>query len=614
MSSRLSAFEPQALKLYEKYCFDCHSDGVDKGNFEFDKIMAESFQADKNQDTWHKIWSVIEEHQMPPANKKKQPTQAEREQMMVALEKKVFSIERVQKYAGPIDLIRMSNQQYANTIKELSGSWTKIENMLPLDSTSAGFNNISATQNLSALLFDRYNKIAEQVTRGMFTNHSNGDKGIKARGLQLLKATGDGKDLKKVNAALHAMAKITFRRELSESELKFIFTHYKTLRQSLSHKDALMKFTQSLFISPNFIFRTELLGTEKVEGNLARLDEFALASRLSYFLWNSAPDQHLLKLAQEGRLRKNLRRQVEKMIKSWKFKQTVQSFGEYWLGIQYLKNNLPSRKVIKNFDAYYLDLMKQETTNFLYYTFQENKPINELFSSQETFVDKRLAKLYGLNKPAINKMQKVTMPERYHRRGILNQPSVLIVTSDPDRTSPVKRGMWLLENILGMPPPPAPADVDILSLEKEDKNQKKLTFRQKLEKHRDNKACASCHAMMDPLGFAMDNFDAVGRWRTKDHGLPVDSKTNWRGNQINNFDDLYKLITTKYRKEFLVCFTKKLMTYALGRGLEIEDRISIMNIVKKVNKPDSRFHDIFYAIIESTPFQYRALNEETKAQ
>jgi hypothetical protein len=112
----------------------------------------------------------------------------------------------------------------------------------------------------------------------------------------------------------------------------------------------------------------------------------------------------------------------------------------------------------------------------------------------------------------------------------------------------------------------------------------------------------------------MDNFDAVGRWRTKDHGLPVDSKTNWRGNQINNFDDLYKLITTKYRKEFLVCFTKKLMTYALGRGLEIEDRISIMNIVKKVNKPDSRFHDIFYAIIESTPFQYRALNEETKAQ
>ena len=601
-----TAFESKDLKLFEKYCFDCHSDGVDKGNFEFDKIMSQDLHASKNKHTWHKIWDVIEEHQMPPANKKKQPTQAEREQIMIALEKNIFSIDRRHKYAGPIELIRMSNQQYANTIKELSGTWANISNKLPLEATSAGFNNISTTQNISPLLFDQYNKIAEQLARGMFIKGV--DKQAMRRGKERLKMSGDGKDLNKVHHTLFHMAKLAYRRSLSQNEQNSLKALYNTLRKNMNHTLAMVEYTRSLFVSPNFLFRTELFGIEKIEGKLAKLDEFALASRLSFFLWNSGPDSHLLSLAQNNQLRNNLKKEVKRMIKDWRFAQMVRSFGQHWLGIQYLQNNVPSRKVIKKFEPYLLHKIKGETTRFLQYMFQENKPINELFSSRETFVDKQLAEFYKIPAPKGKGFQKVTMPAKFHRRGILNQPSIMIVTSDPDRTSPVKRGMWILENLLGMPPPPAPADVP--SIEKAGHGKEKLSFRQKLEKHRNNKACASCHAMMDPLGFAMENFDVVGRWRTEDHGLPIDSKTNWRGSQINNFDDLYKLITVKYRREFISCFTEKLMTFALGRGLEIEDRITVMNIVNKTDHPDSRLQDIFIGLIESTPFQYRTLNKE----
>jgi hypothetical protein len=237
--------------------------------------------------------------------------------------------------------------------------------------------------------------------------------------------------------------------------------------------------------------------------------------------------------------------------------------------------------------------------------FQENRPINEIFSSRETYVDNSLAKFYGVKHPGKKGFQKVNMPANFRRRGILTQPSVLLVTSDPDRTSPVKRGLWILENLLGMPPPPAPPNIE--GIDENAAENKHLTFRQKLEKHRSNKACASCHAMMDPLGFTMENFNAVGQWREKEHGKPLDVKSVWRGHKIDSFDDLYKLITTKYRNEFLSCFTEKLMTFALGRGLEIEDRIAINKIVKQVEKPDSKFQELFIALVKSTPFQYRSL-------
>ena len=269
--------------------------------------------------------------------------------------------------------------------------------------------------------------------------------------------------------------------------------------------------------------------------------------------------------------------------------------------------------------------MRKETSLFLKYMFQENKPINDLITSRETFVNGRLGDFYkleipmseatiranklGLPDPDAEKFVKVTMPESSRRRGILNIPSVMVATSNPDHTSPVNRGMWVLETILGMPPPPAPENVDV-DVEKQKEDGKKLSFRQLLEKHREDKRCASCHAMMDPIGFAYENINPVGKWRTKAEGNPVDSKTEWQGNKINGFLDLADLLVTKYRHNFVKTLTENMMIYSLGRGLDYTDRISIMNIVKTVGSNDSKIHDLFRAVAKSTPFQYRELGDK----
>lgn len=600
-------FEAQSLNLLEKYCFDCHSDGVDKGDFEFDLLLKKPLNSPETKKQWHKIWSVIEEHQMPPADKKKQPSKEEREALLIALEENIFSINRQKRYAAPMKLTRLSNEQYAITIRSLAGSKLEVDKLLPLDPTSAGFSNIGDTLNITPMLFDRYNKIAQQLADNMFYK-SPEDPNAYKKGSKMLADAGDGKDLKKVEQVLVSFAREAFRRPVEEHEVKEIMDLYTELRAEVDYRMAMKESIRSILVSPNFIFRTELLRTDKIEGNLARLDEYALASRLSYFLWNSQPDKRLLELASKGKLRANLKDQVKRMIRSKYFGRMTRSFGQYWLGIQYIDNNRPNKQIFKGFKTDNLLKMGTETVYFLKYLFQENRPITDIFSSNVTFLDGSLASFYKVKYNGKKGYVKTEMPPEHNRRGILSQPSILIVTSDPDRTSPVKRGMWILETLLGMPPPPAPANVG--GIEEADGEGEHLTFRQQLEKHRDNKACASCHAMMDPLGFAMENFDGIGRWRTEDKGKPVDVKTNWRGHQINNFEDLYQLLVTEYRDEFIDCFTEKLMTYALGRGLEIEDRITILNIVKKLNNSESGYQDIFIELVESTPFQYRTIERE----
>ncbi|MCM8530566.1 MAG: DUF1588 domain-containing protein, partial [Lentisphaeraceae bacterium] len=598
----LLGFDSKSQKLFEKYCYDCHSDGVDKGNFEFDKILKKPLTAAETKKYWHKIWDVIEEHQMPPADKKKQPTESEREAMMIGLETYVFSVDREKEYAAPILLSRLSNSQYANSIKQLTGTRLNVSQLLPLDPASGSFSNISTTLNISPMLFERYQAIAQNVAQTMFLEDLKDGSALK-RGKAILKESGDGTDNKKVLSTLTKFAAGAYRRPLTSQEQNDLAALYKSFRQIHPHRAAMMESIRSILISPNFLFRTELLRTKKVEHGLILLDDYALASRLSYFLWNSPPDKRLKMLAAKGKLHDNIESEVKRLMKHKNFSYMVKSFGPQWLGIQYLDNNKPSKKIFKGFNTELLRKMLTETVSFLRYTFQNSAPINEIFSSNVTFIDHSLSKFYGVPYVGKKGYAKTEMPKEHNRRGILTQPSVLIVTSDPDRTSPVKRGMWILENLLGMPPPPAPANVG--GIEEESEENKNLTFRQQLEKHRSNKACASCHAMMDPLGFAMENFDGVGKWRTTDHGKPLDIKTNWRGDKIDTFDDLYQLLTTKYKDEFVSCFTEKLMTYALGRGLEIEDRISIMKIVKQTTKKESSFQDIFIALVKSTPFQYR---------
>ena len=597
------ASELPSIKLFEKYCFDCHADGVSKGDVDFDEI----FKKKNSHKDWAKIWEVVEKEQMPPA-KKKQPTDKEREEMMVAVEKTFFKIDRTKAYARPIALFRLSNEQFANSVRDIFGYYTDISRQLPPDATSMGFNNIGSTMNISPLLFERYQKIAFDVTRDMFQKSSS-DKSAKRSGENFLKKIGDGSD-ERVEKVIKEVTLKAFRRPANEKELAGLMSLYKTVKErSGTDRMALMETFRAIIISSPHIFRTELHGSSKKMGDLVELDEYALASRISFFLWNSAPDSYLLSLASKNQLREKLPEVINRMVKSGRFQKFSTSFGQQWLHIQFLENNIPNKRIFK-FDRQLLPRMKKETSQFLNYLFKENKKIDEIFTSRVSFVDKDLAEHYGIKFPGKGRgYAKVTFPDDSHRQGILTHPSVLIATSDPDRTSPVKRGLFLLESVLGMPPPPAPANVPGLE-EIEKKNPKKhLSFKELLAIHRENKACASCHNMMDPLGLAMENFDAAGRWRTKEKGKKIEFDEEWRGFKFTSFKDLQNLIAKEFRHKFIKCLTEKIMIYALARGMEFEDRISIMKIVDEVKRPEATYQDLLLAVIKSTPFQYRIAGE-----
>jgi hypothetical protein len=477
----LSAAEPSAGVLFRKYCFDCHSDGVEKGKLALDKLFKLSRKDPKNRKQWHKTWDVIEKEQMPPADKKAQPTDQEREIMMIAIETAVYNIKRANKYASNISLIRMSNQQYSNSAANLTGIDINYAKYLPLDPPNAGFDNIGTTLSITPILFERYQKIAEAASLKMFdpkTKHPDAKERVK----KLMDLSGDGSDSRRVMKAINMLAFYGFRRSPSKIEKAELMKLYLAARKKNDHRGSMQELMHAILISPNFIFRTELLLTDKRTGSFGRLNEYALASRMAYFLWNSTPDSELILAASQGQIRSNLKKTIERLIQDKKFKQMIESFGLYWLGIQYLENNIPDRGTF-NLSKTHLSKMKQETTHFLKYMFTANKPINELFTSRETFVDADLASHYGLTISGSG-FQKVTTPDSHMRRGILSQPSILIVTSDPDRTSPVKRGQWLLERILGMPPPPAPADIP--ALEESGKGQKNLTLEDRLKIHRED--------------------------------------------------------------------------------------------------------------------------------
>ena len=620
------SFQKPDQALLEKFCYDCHSDGVDKGNFEFDQLLLLPENDPGIEKTWHKIWEVLEKQQMPPADKKKQPTQDEREAMMVTIEKNVFDVHRDREYAGKIKFHRLSNEQFANAIDEVVGFNFRLGHKMPLDATSAGYANNANTMNISPLLFERYQNVAFMVAFRLFNEKSTNKKALK-KGQYWLNISGNGKDPAKLKSTLSNVLLKAYRRPPEQDEIATVLSLYNQLRdREMSHSEVMEEVFRSILTSPSFLLRTELFRTDQTKDSLGRLDDYALASRLSFFIWNSSPYERLFELASKQQLRQNLDKEITRMLKDPKMENMIEAFGLYWLGVQYVENKKPDHKKYKMKSSYKtLMAMRKETSLFLKYMFQENKPINDLITSRETFVNGRLGDFYkldipmseatkkanslGLPDPDAEKFVKVTMPEKSRRRGILNIPSVMVATSNPDHTSPVNRGMWVLETILGMPPPPAPEDVDV-DVEKQKEDGKKLTFRQLLEKHRDNKKCASCHAMMDPIGFAYENINPVGKWRTKAEGAPVDSKTEWQGNAINGFEDLADLLVNKYRPNFVKTLTENMMIYSLGRGLDYTDRISIMNIVKKMSPEDSKIHDLFRAIAKSTPFQYRELGDK----
>jgi hypothetical protein len=334
------------------------------------------------------------------------------------------------------------------------------------------------------------------------------------------------------------------------------------------------------------------------------INEFQLATRLSYFLWASCPDDDLLRLAQHRQLTANLDAQIRRMLKDPRAETLVDNFAMQWLQLRRLVQHQADENVFRRWRSTLKGSMLQETRLFLAEIVREDRSILDIIDADYTYVDRRLAEIYDLRVPGgnPNEFTRVSLAGT-PRGGLLTQASVLTVTSNPTRTSPVKRGKWILEQLLGDPPPPPPPNVPSI----DDNNRKELTgsFRQKLEQHRADVACANCHAKMDTFGFAMENFNGIGQWRDKDEaGQPLDVGGKVSGLELKSLQDLKGLLKER-KSEFSRCLTEKMLIYALGRGLEYYDERAVSRIQGELTKGEYKFSALVTAIVKSDPFRMR---------
>lgn len=395
-----------------------------------------------------------------------------------------------------------------------------------------------------------------------------------------------------------------YRRPVSADELDKLLKLFRMADDEGENFETSVKLAlTATLVSPHFLFRGELQPEPDNPKSVHPVNEYALASRLSYFLWSSMPDEELFAQAAQGTLRRNLEAQVVRMLKDPRSKALVENFGGQWLQTRNLKIATPDWETFPEFDKELREAMARETELFFESILREDRSVLDFLAADYTFVNGRLARHYGIANVEGDQFQRVSL-KGTKRGGVLTHASVLTITSNPTRTSPVKRGKWVLENILGSPPPPPPEDVPDLSDGKE--AALSGTLRQRMEQHRAKPMCASCHARMDPIGFGLENFNAVGGWRDRDGKFEIDpTGALVSGESFQGPEELRVILLTHKKDEFVRCLAEKLLTYALGRGLEHYDLCAINEITERVSQNEHRFSALVLAVVKSVPFQMR---------
>jgi uncharacterized protein DUF1592/uncharacterized protein DUF1588/uncharacterized protein DUF1587/uncharacterized protein DUF1585/uncharacterized protein DUF1595 len=430
------------------------------------------------------------------------------------------------------------------------------------------------------------------------------------RRIFLCRPTSDTNEEACAKTILSTLARRAYRRPTSEADVEKLVTFYKGARIERGFEAGIESALESLLIDPDFLFRTERDPANVAPGTAYRLSDLELASRLSFFLWSSIPDDELLDVAARGQLNDAavLERQVRRMLADPRSAALVSNFSGQWLYLRNMRRVAPDPEAFPGFDDNLREALQRETELFVESTIRDDRSVVDLLTANYTFVNERLARHYGIPNIYGSHFRRVTFNDDT-RGGLLGQGSILMVTSYPARTSPVLRGKWLLENILGAPPPPPPGNVPPLS-ENGEGGGKPLSMRERMEQHRKDPVCASCHARMDPLGFALENFDAIGRWRaTSEAGTPIDaSGVLPDGTKFNGPSDLRKALVSR-RVEFVTTVTEKLLTYALGRGVESYDRPAIRTIMRGAASHEYRWSSLVWGIVKSVPFQMRRSQE-----
>ena len=586
--------EGQEVDLFiRKYCAKCHGHKKAKARINFQRSLK-----DPGKVTYRKHWksavTFVESHEMPPDDEDKIPTDAERRQFVKWIDQiKYLS----PKDPGPFVIRRLSKVEYGNTLRDLFGVDPSIADELPDEVSGEGFLN-----SLSPLQSEQYLGIANAVVEKIFAPDGQPPTDIQKRLF--------GKPNTDIKKVVRPLARNAFRRPPSDAEIDVLVKVYNLARENkLSHSAGLRLMLKAILVSPQFLFITPAGEVEKGK-TIVPLDDYQLASRISYLLWSTMPDAELFALAESRKLHKpaNLRKQVKRMLMDKRSRALFDGFGAQWLGLGDLKTKTFDTEKFPLMTVEMRQAMIDEARLFFESIVRENRSVVRFIDGDYTFLNETLATLYGLEKTVTGpKMRRVTLKDP-NRGGILGMPAILATTSFPNRTSPVKRGVWVLEQVLGEHIPPAPANVP--ALEKQDKKKvANLTLRQRTELHQTNASCANCHRILDPIGFGLENFDAIGRWREQDDtGGAIDEAGELPSGEKFSTPRELKAIIAARKDKLARNLTEKLLAYALCRQLEGYDEVVVDHVMDTIAGDGYRMQTLITEIVTSYPFTQRRIH------
>ena len=612
-SDSSSPFQRTVEPFLIQYCYDCHGDGMNKGNLAFDSYDSEEALV-SNQDLWLAVLKNVRADVMPP-HKRRQPSADEKQALGDWIKREAFNIDPTHPDPGRVTLRRLNRIEYRNTVRDLTGIDYNTLEEFPPDDTGYGFDTVGDVLSVSPLLIEKYMQAAEVII----------EKAVP-------KTTGDEPDrffiqgkppeqpaarLAYAREVLRLFASRAFRRPVDGPTLDRLTAIAETVYTGpgQTFEAGVGQAMVAILASPRFLFRFDESIPPRPDAPFSPLDEYALASRLSYFFWSTMPDQELFDLARRGDLRRNLAEQVERLLRNSRSDALIQNFAGQWLQARDVEGvSLNERAVFRRegirrrfeLDRSLRLAMRRETESYFGHVIRDDRPIVELLDSDYTFMDEKLAEFYGVPGVEGDAVRRVTLPPDSPRGGVLTMGTLLTVTSNPTRTSPVKRGLFILDNILGTPPPPAPPNVPDLEEVEREFQDRPPTMREAMEAHRGNALCHSCHSRMDPLGLALENFNALGLFRETERDQPIDASGQLiTGESFNDIRELKRILTNERRLDFYRCLTEKLLTYALGRGLEYYDVHAVDQIVDQLEQADGRSSALVMGIVQSAPFQNR---------
>ncbi len=597
-------FAEHAKPIFSAYCIGCHSADAPEAELDLESF-ADDVNVATDHDTWIRIAEVIRSEEMPPEDEA-QPSADERAEVLAWLEPALAAIDcRKVSQPGRVTIRRLNRTEYNNTVRDLVGVEFRPADDFPADDVGNGFDNIAQVLSLSPLLMEKYLDAAEQIVEQLFD-----DERLRER-LFADSPAEAGSGPARSRYVLQRFARRAFRRPVSAAEIDRLVDLSRLTDEAESWQRLRLPL-QAVLSSPHFLYRIELDEESESTEKPRTLNDHELATRLSYFLWSTMPDDELMSLADSNRLHEDdvLRSQIARMLADEKASSLVDNFAGQWLELRNLSKMAPDPEKYPSFDEALREAMRRETEMFFASVIRNDRSILDLIDADYTYANERLAQHYGIPNVQGEEFREVKFTDP-RRGGVLTHASILTLTSNPTRTSPVKRGKWILENILGAPPPPPPAGVEELA---EGEDAELLgTLRERMEQHRMKSSCAVCHRTMDALGFGFENFDGIGAWRDRDGRFDIDASGELPGNQaFQGPAELRQILKTSRRQQFARCMVEKMLTYALGRALESYDRCTIDEIVEKLVENDYRFSTLIAGIVEGEAFRMRGFKGEVE--